>query len=113
MQEITKIENYSISKKAIKKIHRNTSILKRSNYRVLNLAVGGDAPKDFIQAYIYGDSKKVKLSKWSKYIAKVGHKWYPLESISEHLLNRIGEVLDLNMAKSHIVKVDNQIRLGC
>jgi len=54
--------------------------------------------------------KSKKRKYWSYYIAKVGQKWYPIESINEHLLNRIGEVLDLNMAKSYLRLADNQIR---
>jgi len=92
------------------KVHGKIKPLKKENYLLLPLAIGGDAPKDFIQAYIYGDSYKAKKGNWAKYIAKVGHKYYPIESINEHLLNRIGEVLGLKMAKSHLVLADNQIR---
>lgn len=106
--EITEIENYSGVD--IKNIHRNVPLLKPKHYKALDFPIGGDAPKDFIQAYIYGDSRKANPNKWSKYIAKVGHKWYPLESVNEHLLNRIGEVLGLKMAKSHIRLFGNQLR---
>jgi hypothetical protein len=47
------------------------------------------------------------------YIAKVGHKWYPMESITEYLMNRIGEVLGVNMAVSKLVIIQNQIRFLC
>jgi hypothetical protein len=44
------------------------------------------------------------------YIAKVGHKHYPMESVTEHLLNRFGEVLGMRMAASRLVRVGGQIR---
>ena len=40
----------------------------------------------------------------------MGHKWYPMESITENLLNRIGVVLGLTMAFSKLAIVNEQIR---
>ena len=70
----------------------------------------GDAPKDFIRIYTYGSARRDAPHKWPAYIAKVGHKWYPNESITEHLLTRIGELLGLNMANSSLLSVHGQIR---
>jgi hypothetical protein len=75
-----------------------------------NANVGGDAPKSFIKVYEYGKSIKGKPKTWIGYIAKVGHKWYPMESITEYLLNRIGEVIGLNIAKPKLVFAGEQIR---
>jgi hypothetical protein len=75
-----------------------------------DVSVGGDAPKDFIRVYEYGTGRKQYPSTWYAYIAKVGHKWYPTESVTEYLLNRIGEALGLNMAHSRLMVAGEQIR---
>lgn len=91
-------------------IHGAIAPLRTGYYRILKDDLGGDAPKDFIAVYEYGHGKKSKPRNWNRHIAKVGHKWYPLESISEHLLNQIGEVLGLNMAKSQLRVINGQLR---
>lgn len=73
-------------------------------------SVGGDAPKDFIRVYEYGVGKKQHPKTWHAYIAKVGDKWYPIESVTEYLLNQIGETLGLNMAHSRLMGAGEQIR---
>ncbi len=79
-------------------------------YTVAGQAIAGDAPKNFIRAYTYGTANRSNPRKWPEYIAKVGHKWYPNESITEHLLTRIGQLLDLQMAESYLVSAHGQIR---
>ncbi|MEO0779179.1 MAG: hypothetical protein AAF146_21625, partial [Bacteroidota bacterium] len=103
------IKNYS-GGIPISKIHGLIKPLRKGYYQVLQDDIGGDAPKDFIRVYKHGDAPKESPNLWDKHIAKVGHKWYPLESISEHLLNRIGEVLGLNMAKSQLRIAHGQLR---
>lgn len=71
---------------------------------------GGDAPKSFIRVYEYGECRRSQPKTWIAYIAKVGHKWYPMESITEYLINQIGEELGLNMAKSKLVLAGGQVR---
>ncbi len=91
--------------------HRHIPVLKKGNYYVVKgVSIGGDAPKDFLRLYEYGEARKSNRNKWTAYIAKVGHKWYPMESITEHLLNRIGAVLGLTMAFSKLAIVNEQIR---
>ena len=91
--------------------HNHIQVLKKRNYYVVkDVSIGGDAPKDFIREYQYGQVRKAKRGKWTAYIAKVGHKWYPMESITEHLLNQIGGVLGLNIAFSKLAIVNEQIR---
>lgn len=85
-------------------------ILKSSNFEVIDIAVTGDAPKEFIRAYFFGESNKASKSKWKKYIAKTGHKWYPNESIMEYLISRLGETIGLKMASSRLVSCSGQIR---
>ena len=79
-------------------------------YTVAGQDIAGDAPKNFIRAYTYGTANRSNPRKWPEYIAKVGHKWYPNESITEHLLTRIGQLLDLKMAESSLVSAHGQIR---
>ncbi|MCB0704044.1 MAG: HipA domain-containing protein [Saprospiraceae bacterium] len=102
------IENFSgvISRQVLGKIQH----LRQGRFIVLDLLPGGDAPKDFISIYEYGEGLRKYPKTWPKYIAKIGHKWYPIESITEYLLNRIGEVLGLHVAKSKLYIVDNQLR---
>jgi hypothetical protein len=102
------IENFSgvLSRKILGKIPH----LRKGRYVIQDIPVGGDAPKDFVSIYEYGNGVRRSPKSWPKYIAKVGHKWYPLESITEYLLNRVGEVVGLNMAKSTLYMVDEQLR---
>ena len=79
-------------------------------YTVAGQAIAGNAPKNFIRAYTYGTANRSNPRKWPGYIAKVGHKWYPNESITEHLLTRIGQLLGLKMAESSLVSAHGQIR---
>lgn len=88
-------------------------VIKKSQFQYINLGtIIGDAPKCMIALYEYESGGKIKKSNpqsWKKYIAKSASKWYPNESITEHLLNRLGETLGLNMAKSKIRRINNQI----
>ena len=108
LTKVRQIENYSGV--SIGSIHKAIKPLRQGYYKVLDYPISGDAPKDFIQAYKYGEGKRNKIKDWPKFIAKVGHKWYPMESITEYLLNRIGEVMGLNMAKSELRLADEQLR---
>lgn len=87
--------------------------LRKGYWQELNFYPGGDAPKSFIAFYEYEADSNIRKSKphtWPRYIAKVGHKWYPLESINEYLFNQIGETLGLNMASSRLIMAGNQVR---
>lgn len=76
----------------------------------IDFSVAGDAPKDFIAVYTHGRGRKAQMLSWPAYIAKVGHKFYPNESITEHLLTRIGEFLGVKMAASRLMWVRGQLR---
>ncbi len=93
-------------------INRVIETLKRHNYYVTLRPIMGDAPKNFIYVYEFRNGKCVRndTKTWIPYIAKVGHKWYPVESITEYLLNRIGEILNLEMAKSRLAIINGQLR---
>lgn len=101
------IEKYSGYKPKISK----NMIVKRNNYSVIKgFSITGDAPKEFIRVYEYGIGRKNYLHTWPLYIAKTGHKWYPVESITEYMLNRFGCELGLNMSISRIAIAGGQLR---
>lgn len=79
----------------------NIKCLKKKHFQTLDITPTGDAPKDFVQAYFYRKGEK-RVSKKLKYIAKVGHKHYPIESITEYLLNQLGAAFGLKMAESDL-----------
>lgn len=76
------------------------------------ITVSGAAPKDFIRVYDHTAPLRQREHppSWPAYIAKVGHKWYPAESITEQLMTRIGETLGMRMAESRLMICDGQIR---
>jgi hypothetical protein len=99
------LSGYSIN------IQRYIPTIKRRNYFIVrDKSVGGDASKEFIKLYEYREKHNVKKRNWTPYIAKFGHKWYPNESITEHLIVRIGQVLGLKMADSKLVIINKQVR---
>ena len=83
---------------------------KHQYFIVTDIAITGDAPKDFIRYYQYGTGCKANPKTWSLFLAKHGHKHYPMEAITEHLLNRIGEVFGFKMAKSGLAWFGGQVR---
>ncbi|MEL7245430.1 MAG: HipA domain-containing protein [Cyanobacteria bacterium J06573_2] len=90
---------------------KDIEIAKKHNYCVIKgVAVTGDAPKDIIRYYEYGESKKRKTKSWPIYIAKLGHKYYPLESITEQLISDIGKWYGFKLADSKICFIGGQIR---
>lgn len=94
-----------------KNLKKYINPLRKKYLYVENLKLAGEAPKRFIRIYEYSKGCKVKNNKsWPGYIAKVGIKSYPVESLTEHLICKIGEVVGLNMAHSRIVYAGNQIR---
>lgn len=99
------IEKFSGFRAGLGKIE----VLKKHNYYVTDQPVSGDAPKKFIKLYEYGHGAK-RNQKWPAFIAKTGHKWYPIESITEYLLNRLGETLGIRMAESKLAYGGSQIR---
>ena len=87
--------------------------ISKKHYRIIkDVSVGGDAPKELLRVYEYeyGIKRAEKPKSWPIYIVKTGHKWYPFESITEHLLNRIGQILGLNMAESRLTFINGQVR---
>jgi len=109
--QIHKIENYTDSH-SLKVL--NVVVLKRRDYFVDDsVTIDGDAPKKFIGIYDYGllnHKHKRSHKNWVRYIAKTGHKWYPNESVTEFLLNRLGVVFGLRMADSRLAMIGGQLR---
>lgn len=78
-----------------------------------SITVNGDAPKELVRIYHYSKDNtynKRNISKWPLYIAKTGHKWYPVESITELLLNQLGSCFGLKMAESELAVIAGQVR---
>lgn len=89
---------------------RKVHFLKQGNYRIKPERISGDAPKDLIQVYEFGRCNKSEKSTWIKYIAKVGHKRYPSESITEQLISELGNAWGINVAKSKLCMISGQLR---
>ena len=90
--------------------------IKPESYRVEpieTLSVPGDAPKDVlrIREDITNQQKTKKAAEeWTVYIAKVGSKWYPIESVTEQIFTRLGQALGFAMADSRLCIVGGQVR---
>jgi len=84
--------------------------MRKKYYKVLTESVGGDAPKDVIRFYQYGKGRIANPKSWPKYIAKIGHKWYPNESITEHFFTSVGKSFGIEIANSQLVFAEGYIR---
>lgn len=86
--------------------------ISKKHYRIIkDTSVGGDAPKELLRVYEYEKgTQRTNPRNWPIYIVKTGHKWYPFESITEYLLNRIGQVMGMQMAESRLAFINGQIR---
>lgn len=89
-------------------------VLKANAYKIEDVPLDGDAPKQFIRVYEYPRGRKARgygnRRTWVAYIAKTAEKWYPHESVIEYAINRIGEVLSLTMNETRLVIANKQIR---
>ena len=95
--EVCGIENYTYND-SNRFEFVNVDVIENGVYQIEDAHLMGDAPKALIKIGGY------------KYLAKTGHKWYPVESITEHLLNRLGSVFGLDMAESRLVVINGQLR---
>ncbi len=85
-------------------------VLGPKDYVVIDKALDGDAPKEFIKVYSFGTCKRNNTKTWDSYIAKTGEKWYPHESVIEYLINSIGIILGLRMNEVKLMLINGQIR---
>lgn len=71
----------------------------------------GDAPKDFIsdKEHRRGE-RRSQRRQTDSYIAKVGSKFYPLESVIEQLITRAGQIFGLRIADSKLRIINGQVR---
>ena len=90
--------------------HPSISPARPAHTRIDRRAMTGDAPKDFLRIYEYGAANRSNPKRWPAYIAKVGKKWYPNESITEHLLTRVGQAVGIPIADSRLMTVRGQLR---
>ena len=75
------------------------------------LSIHGEAPKDFVRTKEFTPGVPHNRKKrWTSYIAKIGSKYYPLESITEHVLTRIGQLLGVAITPSRLCIVQKQVR---
>lgn len=105
------VENYSCGRGA--SCHGVDVVKARDCIWIKDVTLTGDAPKGFVRLYEFQRDGKVRRNNpatWPLYIAKTGHKWYPVESITEHLLNRLGVVFGLRMADSKLALINGQLR---
>jgi hypothetical protein len=84
--------------------------LKQGNVHLLPVSLGGEAPKALLALYVYGESTKRNRSKWPRFIAKTGSKWYPVESITEFMINKLGEWIGFNMNETKLLRINDQLR---
>ncbi|MBS1813226.1 MAG: HipA domain-containing protein [Acidobacteria bacterium] len=74
------------------------------------LSITGDAPKDFVTDSEYRPGYRSRSQKQDRFIAKVGSKFYPNESIVEQMITRIGQTYGLKIADSKLRMVVGQVR---
>lgn len=99
-----------VNKSGVKLTSKHLDVIKSHSIIALEGTVGGDAPKDLIRLYIYGEGRKNNPKTWKKYIAKIGHKWYPNESITEHYLTTVGKCFGLKIANSKVIIAEDFVR---
>jgi len=89
----------------------DVEVLGKDDFLLIDGSVGGDAPKDVIRVYEYssGEVRANKPEKWPIYISKVGNKSYPVESVTEHLMTRVGSLFGFNMAYSKLCKIETNV----
>ncbi|HEX7773253.1 MAG TPA: HipA domain-containing protein [Pyrinomonadaceae bacterium] len=114
----TYLKNPQIEPKAIKyyadyQLAWNTLIPRLREYSIQTvdfLSIAGDAPKDFITDSEYRPGHRTRLQRSESYIAKVGSKFYPNESITEQLITEIGRIYGVKIADSKLRVVGPQVR---
>ncbi len=114
----------------------NVLRIKRCNYHIVkDFYPGGDQPKVFAKLYQHtprarkfkklrslkskknpnvsgSNTRKFRRGTWPSYIAKFGKKFYPVESITEHLFTVLGKALGLEMAETQLCIIEGQLRLA-
>lgn len=93
-------------------------VVKNTHYVTFGPEVTGKAPKQTVKIYVETTRKILPTilvasnkQRWIPFIAKTGERYYPVESITEHLFTRIGQTLGLDMADTALVVMRGQLRL--
>lgn len=92
---------------------QSVNLLKENQYYIHEVAMIGDAPKQMIRAYIYRSESGVRKDNprtWRLFICKSAEKWYPIETVTEYMINKIGYVSGININHFEIVKANGQLR---
>jgi len=113
VRRVGKRERKEIKYFADYQLRWETLIPQLKNYqlaRVDFLSIPGDAPKDFIKDSEHRPGHRTRGQRVERYIAKVGSKFYPNESITEQLLTRVGQLFGLSIANSKLRLIDGQVR---
>jgi len=107
-----KLERYGSAQISGKVNQKAIPHLKERHYYIVDIPLDGDAPKQYIKAYFhYKNCPKIgKPSTWNGFFAKSGGKSYPHESVTEFLINKIGESLGLKMNETRLIIANGQIR---
>lgn len=89
----------------------DVNVLGKDDFILVDGSVGGDAPKDVVRVYEYssGVVRADRPRKWPIYIAKVGNKSYPVESVTEQLMTRVGDIFGFKMASSKLYKIETNL----
>lgn len=87
-------------------------ILKEKHYFVVDVPLDGEAPKQYIKAYLYYENcpRVNKPQSWDGYYAKFGGKSYPHESLIEYTINKIGHALGVKMNEFKLLVINGQLR---
>jgi hypothetical protein len=92
----------------------NIESLRRGRYLAFDaasLSIHGDAPKCFVKIQQHTPGQPgTRVRDWVSYIAKVGNKFYPTESITEHLITRVGQAFRFKIADSELRIIGRQVR---
>jgi hypothetical protein len=99
-----------VNKSGVKLTSKHLEVVKSHSIVALEGTVGGDVPKDLIRLYSYGEGRKNNPKTWKKYITKIGHKWYPNESVTEHYLTVVGKCFGINIANSKVIIAEDYVR---
>lgn len=71
----------------------------------------GKASKVLAKIYTFNDGRRSNPSAWPKYFCKFGHKCYPSESITEHLIGELAQSLEFVHAETDLATIGGKIFL--
>lgn len=87
---------------------------RRDIIRVHRLELIGKVPKQVADIRTFSPRKsriQADVPGVHRWLVKTGERHYPIESITEHLLTRLGNVVGVNMAFTKLMVIEGQVRL--